>query len=526
MELTGLSYVAGERVPGGGTPFAGRNAATGSDLEPRFMPSTAEELEKATSAAAAAFSTFGSSPVAVRSRLLRAIAEGIEKISAKIVQRAMLETGLPQARLEGEVARTCGQLRLFASVIEEGSWVNARIDTALPDRKPLPRPDLRSMLVPLGPVVVFGASNFPLAFSVAGGDTASALAAGNPVIVKAHSAHPGTSEYVAAAVTDAVKACGLPGGVFSMLFGSGVAIGQGLVKHPAVQAVSFTGSKSGGRALMNLAAARENPIPCFTEMSSVNPVFVLPGALANNAREKAKGLHGSFTLGAGQFCTKPGMVFIPDANGAEDFREELRSLTGSASSFTMLTGGIADAYHRSLTERHALGISSTAAATANSPQTHAVLFESDLDTFRDNSLLQEEIFGPSTLLINWKSREDLLAAAEAMEGHLTATVLGTAEDLMASQDLIAILERKVGRLIFNAYPTGVEVSHAMVHGGPYPATSDSRYTSVGAQAIMRFVRPRCYQGFPQEALPEVLRDENPAGVYRLVNGALTKDPVK
>jgi alpha-ketoglutaric semialdehyde dehydrogenase len=525
MELSGLSFIAGKRGSDRGTHFSGRNASSGAEIEPRYACCSVEEVNAAAEAASQAFPTFSKSSAIERAALLRTIATGLEAASAQLVPRAMLETGLPEARLQGEVGRTCGQLRLFASVIEEGSWQNARIDTALPDRKPLPRPDLRSMLFPVGPVAVFGASNFPLAFSVAGGDTASALAAGNPVIVKAHSAHPGTSEIVGAIITEAVAQSGMHAGVFSMVYGKGSETGQALVQHPAIQSVAFTGSKQGGRALMDLAAARECPIPCFTEMSSVNPVFVLPGALASDPRSRAKGLHASFTLGAGQFCTKPGLVFVPEADGSTAFREELQSLTGTTATFTMLTTGIADAYHQSLAERHALGVDSTAASSVTSPQSHAVLFETGISAFRANALLHEEIFGPSTLLVNWSDRAELLAAAEALEGHLTATILGDEADLAANHDLVAILERKVGRLLFNGYPTGVEVSHAMVHGGPYPATSDSRFTSVGAQAILRFVRPRCYQNFPQATLPEALRDENSLGIWRLVDGALTRDAV-
>jgi len=314
-------------------------------------------------------------------------------------------------------------------------------------------------------------------------------------------------------------------GVFSMLYDKGFAIGQALVRHPLIRSVAFTGSKRGGRALMELAAARECPIPCFTEMSSINPVFVLRGALANDPQSKARGLYGSFTLGAGQFCTKPGLAFLPETDGAAAFREELQLLTSTSDGFTMLTTGIAEAYNQNLAERHALGVDSTAATSAVSPQTHAVLFQTDIATFRHNTLLQEEIFGPSTLLVNWNDRKELLATAESLEGHLTATILGTDADLANNEDLIAILERKVGRLLFNGYPTGVEVSHAIVHGGPYPATSDSRFTSVGTQAILRFVRPRCYQNFPQTALPEALRDENPLGILRLVDGVLTRDSI-
>jgi NADP-dependent aldehyde dehydrogenase len=525
MELSGLSFIAGKRGANHGQSFAGRKASRGADLEPRYASASTEEVNLAAEAAVEAFVSFGKASVKERAALLRAIAAGLEGASAALVARAMLETALPEGRLQGEVGRTCGQLRLFASVIEEGSWQNARIDTALPERKPLPRPDLRSMLFPVGPVAVFGASNFPLAFSVAGGDTASALAAGNPVIVKAHAAHPGTSELVAAIVTEAVAQSGMHPGVFSMLYDHGFAIGQALVQHPAIQSVAFTGSKRGGRALLDLAAARECPIPCFTEMSSVNPVFVLAGALATDPGSKARGLHSSFTLGAGQFCTKPGLVFVSQTEGASKFRAELKSLTAATGSFTMLTPGIADHYHHGLAERHALGFEPTTAASAGSPQAHAVLFEADLASFRANALLEEEIFGPSTLLVTWNNRSELLAAAEALEGQLTATILGTEADLAENHDLIEILERKVGRLLFNGYPTGVEVSHAMVHGGPYPATSDSRFTSVGSQAILRFVRPRCYQNFPQAALPEALRDENPLGILRLVDGVQTRDPL-
>lgn len=526
MELSGLSFVAGRRPSQGGAAFAARNAVSGAELEPKFVSCSADDLDTAVHAAAEAFQRFSKTSAAERATFLRAIATGLEGVSAPLVARAMLESGLPEPRLQGEVGRTCGQLRLFASVIEEGSWQNARIDTALPDRKPLPRPDLRSMLFPVGPVVVFGASNFPLAFSVAGGDTASALAAGNSVIVKAHSAHPGTSEIVAAIITEAVAQCGLPAGVFSMLYDKGFATGEGLVKHPSVCSVAFTGSKRGGRALMDLAASRESPIPCFTEMSSVNPVFVLAGALANDPQVKARGLHGSFTLGSGQFCTKPGLVFLPQAEGVDPFRQELEDLTGASGNFTMLTSGIADAYHHGITERHAMGLHTTSANVAVSPQTHAVLFEADMAEFRESPLLQEEIFGPSTLLVNCKNHSEMIAAAEALEGHLTATIMGTEADLAENEDLISILERKVGRLLFNGFPTGVEVSQAMVHGGPYPATSDGRYTSVGAQAILRFVRPRCYQSFPQAALPEALRDENQLGIMRLVDGELTRDSIK
>lgn len=525
MQLSGSSFIAGHRGSQSGKLFHAKEAATGASLEPAYVSATMDELNEAAAAAAEAFNSFSRSSLAERAALLRTIADGLESISADLVARARLESALPEARLAGEVGRTCGQLRLFASVLDEGSWLNARVDTALPDRKPLPRPDLRSMLFAIGPVAVFGASNFPLAFSVAGGDTASALAAGNPVIVKAHSAHPGTSELVAGVIADSITRSGLHPGVFSMLYDEGIAIAQALVQHPAVQCVAFTGSRRAGRALMDLAAARPNPIPCFTEMSSVNPVFILPGALSADPVSAARGLHASYTLGAGQFCTKPGLVFLPESEAAKGFAAELRTLASASQPFTMLTHGIAEAYHRDLQAREGLGIVSSASEEAVSPRTHAVLFEAKMEDLRENGVLQEEIFGPSTLLVAWQDRASLLAAAEALEGHLTATLLGTEDDLLGAEDLVAILERKVGRLLFNGFPTGVEVSHAMVHGGPYPATSDSRFTSVGSQAMLRFVRPRCYQNFPQTALPAALQDANPLGISRLVNGTLTRDAI-
>ena len=392
----------------------------------------------------------------------------------------------------------------------------ARIDTADPARTP-PKPDLRSMLRPLGPVVVFGASNFPLAFSVAGGDTASALAAGNPVIVKAHPAHPGTSELVGAIVAEAVKQCGLPAAVFSLLFDAGHEVGSALVVHPHVRAVGFTGSFRGGRALMDLAAKRREPIPVYAEMGSANPVFILPGALAERADALATGLHASFTLGGGQFCTKPGIVFAEQEKSTR-FSETLRAAVGAGPAFSLLTEGIAGAYGKAVAERTSLKTASgTAAGEGFSAQ--SALLETTANAFFADPALGEEVFGPTTLLVHCTGREQMLEAARALEGHLTATVLGTEDDLAAHADLLRVLETKVGRVIFNAFPTGVEVCDAMVHGGPYPATSDGRSTSVGSQAIFRFARPVCYQGMPQSALPPALQDENPLGIPRLWNSS-------
>jgi len=431
-------------------------------------------------------------------------------------------------RLLGEVSRTSGQLRLFASVVEEGSWVDARIDPALPERKPLARPGLRSMLRSLGPVVVFGASNFPLAFSAAGGDTASALAAGCPVIVKAHSAHPGTSELVGTVIQQAVADASLPEGVFSLLYGSGVEVGAALVRHPLVQAATFTGSLGAGRTIMDMAAARSHPIPCFTEMSSGNPVFVLPGSLAGGAEALAQGLFNSFTLGAGQFCTKPGIVLVPKTPETGAFIQKLCELVAQAQPFTLLTPGIARDYSRSSSLRATQAtLAAEAAELGASPvcTARARLFACSVAEFLAEPALSEEIFGPDTLVVRCESTADFVQAAEKLDGHLTATLLGSEEDLAAHGALISLLEGKVGRLIFNGFPTGVEVSHAMVHGGPYPATSDSRFTSVGSQAIYRFVRPVCFQNFPDGLVPAELQAANPLGILRLVDGVLSREPL-
>jgi NADP-dependent aldehyde dehydrogenase len=486
-----------------------------------YHSATPAEVNEAAELAAAAFASYSQVSGKDKAAFLRRAADGLETHREALAERAHLETALPMARLLGEVGRTANQLRLFAGVVEEGSWVQARIDPALPDRKPLARPDIRSMLRPLGPVVVFGASNFPLAFSVAGGDTASALAAGCPVVVKAHPAHPGTSELAAVILAEAVADAGLHPGVFSLVFDAGIDAGAALVRHPLIRAVAFTGSLRGGRALMNLAAGRPDPIPCFTEMASGNPVFVLPGALRKGPAALAQSLFGSFTLGAGQFCTKPGIVLVPEAPEGPAFLAELRTLVENSQAFTLLTPGIAREYARATQSRAAevpLAAEAPASESAPACPARARLFTVCLDQFLATPALADEIFGPETLLVSCGSTEDLLRAAAALEGHLTATILGDDEDLAANRELIQILERKAGRLIFNAFPTGVEVTHAMVHGGPYPSTSDPRFTSVGSLAIYRFARPVCFQGFPQEMLPAELQDANPLGIGRLRDG--------
>jgi alpha-ketoglutaric semialdehyde dehydrogenase len=531
MTFSGKSLIGFREASGSDSSFSAWNPATGQKIEPTFYAATTKEADNAVRLAASAFPAYSSISHNARASFLRRIATRIEAITDELVERAHLETALPKPRLISETGRTCGQLRLFANVVEENSWVGARIDRADPNRKPLAKPDVRSMLHPIGPVVVFGASNFPLAFSVAGGDTASALAAGNPVIFKAHAAHPGTSELVARAIIESIREENLPEGVFSLLFDSGNAVGAQLAQHPLVRAGGFTGSTAGGRALMNLAAARPEPIPFYAEMGSSNPVFLLPGALASRGKEIAGQLHGSFTLGSGQFCTKPGLVFVPQSDEASAFVSEIRDKSAQSQRFTLLTGGISSAYRREIDHRKKSNAGIAVLAEGEQPAAEpaflagAVVFQTDAKTFAANPDLAAEVFGPSTLLIQCSSREQIIDAARNFGGHLTATILGTEKDLEDFADLVEILKSKVGRIVFNGYPTGVEVNHAMVHGGPYPASSDSRTTSVGTMAILRFARPVCYQDFPDAALPDALKSANPHGIWRMIDGELTRQPL-
>ena len=524
MELLGRSIIGSRRGETGGAVLHGFNPATGETLEPAYHGATPAEVDQAAELANAAFSSYSQTTGTERSNFLRRIARNIEALGDTLILRATQETGLPDGRIRTETARTCNQLRLFADLVEEGSWVDARIDHGDPNRTPIPKPDVRSLLRPLGPVVVFGASNFPLAFSVAGGDTASALAAGNPVIVKAHHAHPGTSELVGLAVADAVRQCELHQGVFSLLYGSGSEVGTALVKHPLIKAGGFTGSRAGGRALFDAASSRPQPIPFYAEMSSVNPVVILSDALSARADQIATGLHASVTLGAGQFCTNPGLVFLPSGSAADRLVEKLSALMTATPDQTMLTPGIRSSYEKGVAGRgdqtgvatvmQRSGEDSCAAGTA--------LFRIDTNQYLTNAALSDEIFGPTTLIVTYANQEELLALVRSLEGQLTATIHGTESELAANQELLNILETKAGRLLFNGFPTGVEVCHAMVHGGPYPATSDGRSTSVGTRAIYRFTRQVCFQSFPDEVLPDELKESNPLGIWRLVDGKLVK----
>ena len=520
MDLQGTSLIGTRRGSGGAGESKAVNPVTGEELEPAYLAETEESAAEVCRLAGEAFHDYREKSGKEQAAFPRAIADEIDAVEEDIVVRMGAETALPEGRCRGEKGRTCFQLRLFAELLEEGSWVDARIDHAELDRQPVPKPDARSMWRPLGPVVVFCASNFPLAYSVAGGDTASALASGCPVIVKAHGSHPGTAEIVGAAVRAAVVKCGMPDGVFSVLFGSGRTIGQALVKNAEVKAVGFTGSRAGGRALMDSAAAREEPIPVWAEMSAVNPVFILPGAMKERGKEIAQGLVGSLTMGVGQFCTNPGLV-VSGTEGRSEFARQVSALASDSAPATMLHKGIAASYHaavEALTSKDAVEALAHVVADADASLAGAVVLGTQADDFLADSSMADEMFGPATLMVEAEGEDKLLAIAEGLEGQLTATVHATEDDREQFAKLIAVLERKAGRLIYNGFPTGVEVCHAMIHGGPAPATSDGRSTSVGPRAITRFTRLVCWQGFPEELLPEELKESNPLGISRIVDG--------
>ena len=519
MGVRGVLLIGGEEVVGSHAGVYAVNPATGAELETAFTGAGDAEVSRACTLAAAAFDTYRETSQSVRAAFLRSVGQGIMALGDELIDRAMAESGLPRPRLEGERGRTVGQLEMFADLVERGAFMGAVIDTAQPERKPLPRPDLRLRKIAIGPVAVFGASNFPLAFSVAGGDTASALAVGCPVVVKAHPAHPGTSELVGRAIQDAVKECGLPSGVFALLGGAGNAVGEAMVRHPAIKAVGFTGSRAGGLALMHIAAARPEPIPVYAEMSSVNPVFLMEHALADSAESLAKGFVDSLVLGVGQFCTNPGLAVGLEGDRFARFAKAAAEEITGRSAGTMLSPAIYAAYTRGVERLASCGqVETLARVEAGSGSKGApALFAIAATDLLAKPELGEEIFGPSSLLVTCKSAEQMQQVAGQMEGQLTATLLAADADAEALRPLLRILERKVGRIVYNGYPTGVEVAWAMVHGGPFPATSDSRTTSVGGGAIERFLRPVSYQDLPLALLPEVLQDGNPLKVPRVVD---------
>ncbi|MFT4044995.1 MAG: aldehyde dehydrogenase (NADP(+)) [Gordonia sp. (in: high G+C Gram-positive bacteria)] len=499
------------------------NPATDEVLEPAYHYGGSAEVEAATVAAAAAFGPYRATTAEQRAVFLETIAAQIEALGDVLIDRAVAESGLPTGRITGEVGRTAGQLRLFSAVLRDGGWNGARIDPALPARQPLPRADIRLRRVPLGPVAVFGASNFPLAFSVAGGDTASALAAGCPVVVKAHDAHPGTSELVGRAIATAAALCDIPAGVFSLLYGDGPELGTALVTDPRIKAVGFTGSRSGGTALLRAAAGRPEPIPVYAEMSSINPVFPLAGALNTRGAQLGTAFVGSLTLGSGQFCTNPGLVIAVDSPGLEAFIAAAATAVSATEPTPMLTRGIAAAYAAGVERLSQVAEPVAYGLPTDAPnRCRAALLRTDGATFAADPRLHQEVFGAASVIVTCRDADEVRTLAAGLEGQLTATIHADETDHAEAAALLPVVELIAGRILFDGWPTGVEVGHAMVHGGPFPATSDSRTTSVGSSAIDRFLRPVAYQDVPAALLPSAIADGNPDGIWRRIDGTLSE----
>ncbi len=521
--ISGQNFIGASRSALGDVRLYSLDAGSGEALPYAFSQATMAEVDAAAEAAAAAYPAYRSLSALRRAEFLEAIAAEIDALGDEFVALVCRETALPAARIQGERGRTSGQLRLFAQLLRRGDFYGARIDRALPQRQPLPRPDLRQYRIGLGPVAVFGASNFPLAFSTAGGDTAAALAAGCPVVFKAHSGHMATAECVAAAILRAAQATEMPAGVFNMIYGN--AVGADLVKHPAIQAVGFTGSLRGGRALCDMAAARPQPIPVFAEMSSINPVILLPEALKARGERIAAELAGSVVLGCGQFCTNPGLVIGIRSPEFAAFSRQFAAHLADQPAQTMLNAGTLHSYGQGLERLHGHpGVKHLAGQAQVGTQAQPQLFQADVSLLLDgDELLQEEVFGPTSILVEVADQAELSRALHGLHGQLTATLIAEPADLERCAALLPLLEQKAGRLLLNGYPTGVEVCDAMVHGGPYPATSDARGSSVGTLAIERFLRPICYQNYPDALLPDALKNANPLGIARLLDGQTTRD---
>jgi alpha-ketoglutaric semialdehyde dehydrogenase len=524
--LAGVSLIGDDDVRGSGTVIHGVDPASGEALEPGYASVGHAEVERATLLAAEAFRSYRHTTPDARAAFLETIAANIASLGDELTDRVIAETGIARARVEGETTRTVNQLKLFASVLRDGTWQGARIDHAQPERRPLARVDIRMRKIPVGPVAVFGASNFPLAFSVAGGDTASALAAGAPVIVKAHPSHPGTSELVGRAIRSAVAEHRLHEGVFSLLFGAGPELGIELVSDPRIRAVGFTGSRVAGLALVEAAARRAVPIPVFAEMSSINPVFVLPGALASDAAGLGAGWVASVTTGVGQLCTSPGLVFLPEGTGSREFIASAADAVAASTAAPMLSEHIARAFAdgASAVAAHpgvdliAEGRDSGEIFAGGSPR----LFVTDAASFMADDILQTELFGPASIVVMVRDTAQMVELLDSLEGQLTVTIHSD-EVETGTAELMRAAELKAGRIVFNGWPTGVEVGHAMVHGGPFPATSNGSTTSVGSLAIERFLRPVSYQNAPADVLPPELHNANPLGVWREIDGRPSKD---
>ena len=521
--ITGKNYIGNTLSAKGSKTYKTFNSLMNTENDFVFTEATSEEIDAAVDLATKAFGTFRSVSGAKKATFLNAIADEILALDNDLIQTYCSETGLPEGRAKGERGRTVGQLRSFAELVKEGSWVEATIDTAQPNREPMPKSDIRKMMVPLGPVVVFGASNFPLAYSTTGGDTAAALAAGCPVIVKSHPMHAGTGELVASAIIKAAEKTGMPNGVFSNLNSSGIEVGVQLVKHPGVKAVGFTGSIKGGRALFDIASQRDEPIPVFAEMGSVNPVVMLPKALKNRAEALAKTYAGSITLGTGQFCTNPGLIFGIKSQELTDFTNQLSQEIVKIEPSVMLHPNIVGAYEKN--KERALsqsGLNVTADFDSDIKPNYArqAITTVEGKTFLENTTLHQEVFGPFSMVVQCEDAEQLETIISKLEGQLTGTVISDNDEINDYAGVIDALQNRVGRIIFNGVPTGVEVCPSMNHGGPYPASTDSRFTAVGIHSIKRWIRPFSYQDWPQELLPDELKDDNPLNITRLVNGKL------
>ena len=524
MTLTGNLLIGAQEVPASAGTMKALNPATNAEIEPSFAFGGVAEVDRAARLADEAFESYNNTSLAERATFLERIADGLDAITSELAQRTSLETGLPVAQLEGEAAKSATQFRQFATIVRQGRFRQATIDPAQPERQPRPRMDHRLQKIALGPVGIFGASNFPISYSVAGGDTASALAAGCPVILKAHNAHPGASEIMGRMIQQTVNASGLHEGVFSLVRGGGNEIGEALVDHPLIKGVTFTGSEVGGMALFRRAQQRPDPIPVFTEMTSVNPTFVLPAALAARGAEIGDGFTERMLVTVGQACLKPAILLAIDGPGYDELRKAMLPRVLDMPARTMLTPGINSAYHKNVERQHNSGAERIAAGgePRGKWEGQSILFEVDGARMLEDPLLSEEVFGPTALLVRVKDVEQLIAIAKQFHGQLSATMQIDPADYALAAQLVRVLERRTGRIVINAFSHPQEVSYASIHGGPFPATSDSRFTSVGMTAIERFLRPVCYQGFPDDLLPEALRHSNPAGIWRLTDGELSR----
>jgi alpha-ketoglutaric semialdehyde dehydrogenase len=522
--ITGKNYIGSQLKASGSKVLKTFNPLLNKENPWVFIEATQDEIEEAVTLANQAFAIYRKKSGLEKAKFLNTIADEILALGEVLLEQYCIESGYPKGRAEGERGRMIGQLRAFAEMLTEGSWIQATIDTAIVDRQPAPKEDLRKMLVPLGPIVVFGSSNFPFAFSTSGGDTASALASGCTVIVKSHSMHIGTGEMVASAIIKAAEKTNMPEGVFSNLVGDGRTLGTSLVKHPLVKGVGFTGSIKGGRALCDLAAQRPEPIPVFAEMGSINPVVLLPQALKKNSQKWATAYAGSITLGAGQFCTNPGLLLALKGEELNEFEENLNHAIEKIQPGCMLHPSIYADFNSGIAKIEAQnGVSKIAQFKGETIPNHGTptVLKVDAKEFLENKILHSEVFGPFSILIECEKESELIEVISKLEGQLTGTIISEENEIETHKEIISALQNRVGRLIFNGVPTGVEVCASMIHGGPYPASSDSRYTAVGIHAVYRWVRPVSYQNWPNELLPAELKNENPLQIVRTVNNKLT-----